>query len=37
MRFAGGFVTTSVCNLRKRLRAAHNDVCTWYLVGSSPA
>ena len=29
----GGFVTTSVCNLRKRLRAAHNDGYAWYLAG----
>lgn len=30
---AGGFVTTSVHSLRKRLRSAHNDGYPWYLAG----
>jgi hypothetical protein len=36
MGTAGGFVTTSVCNLRKRLRAAHNHGYAWYLTGRPP-
>lgn len=36
MGAARGLVTTSVYNLRKHLRAAHNDGYAWYLAGHSP-